>query len=296
MEKIKEFVSKYQNINLTNISFEEVRNDIEKVIIGIPFPTVSPRIGQYLERIRNNYNGEIFNSIENISCRIDYENIAECGRANLPKNSIFYGTLITEEMRYARITNVLETSKALRNKENDSFSRQIFTSGQWRVKEKMRLLVLPFPNEEYLKSEISIKTNEIFLSELKQQYPETHGEMILLLNFFSNEFSKPNINSHHDYKITATLTDIFYKKYHYDGILYPSVRADYTSQNIAIKSEAAHKIELEKAAIFELFVNGKQSLIDNIAGAIDLGKDKKNFNWIYTERTDFETIKEILKL
>ncbi len=80
-----------------------------------------------------------------------------------------------------------------------------------------------------------------------------------------------------------------------DGIIYPSVRAEYKTHNIALKPESVKKIELIKAGMFDLISDKEKVFIDNVAYALDLGENKDNFQWTYVDRTHEKEIQKILR-
>src|SRR5688500_17556952 len=90
---IHRFLNKYEDAHISAIPFEEIKSDIHEVIVLIPFPTVALDDRELIERIRNNYDGEIFESWTQLSARKDINNIQTYGRLNVPYSSVFYGTL-----------------------------------------------------------------------------------------------------------------------------------------------------------------------------------------------------------
>jgi hypothetical protein len=253
--RISSFINKFRKCDLKKIDYTEVLEDVQKVVVGIPFPVVSLWQNEVIERIRNNYNGEIFYNINSISLREDVENITEFGRANTPNKPVFYGTLGFKNQDHARITTVVETHKTLRTKNINTEEQQIFTSGRWIVKGELQIILLPF--HELTKNIRLTLASDHFTSGIQEQFSSYSEEILDLLHFFSTEFAK-EVYNHNDYKLTAAFTDVFLNSYGLDGIVYPSVKSEFKTENIAIKKKSLSKIELLKAAMFELFINKDQ--------------------------------------
>jgi hypothetical protein len=292
---IHRFLNKYQDAHISAIPFEEIKSDIHEVIVSIPFPTVALDDRELIERIRNNYDGEIFESWTQLSARKDINNIQTYGRLNVPYSSVFYGTLEGANLDMARITTIMETHKIFRNDIIDATLQQIFTTSQWKVNGNLTLLIIPFHNASDMSQRI--KTTAVkFLDRFVRDFPQDYPSFIKLLNFFSQQLAKPVLD-HEQYKFTAALSEVFLKDYHLDGIIYPSIKTGYQTENIAVKAESVNKLELFKVAMFELFIHKKQTFIDPIAYATDLGVKKENFNWVQVkERTPIHIIQEKIGL
>src|SRR5689334_13742972 len=85
---------------------------IHQILRITPIPKVDLMTGLEVQRIRNNYHGEIFYSESEISIRKDIWNIKEFGRCNFPNDSKFYCSLSSKYIKDIRVTNVLETNSA----------------------------------------------------------------------------------------------------------------------------------------------------------------------------------------
>ena len=90
---------------------------------------------------------------------------------------------------------------------------------------------------------------------MESKYPSQSVQIHdLIMKFFSDQFSKKNISSHNDYKISALYSKILedinasQSDIQYDGIIYPSVVANFLGTNISLfDNNLDSKIELTKA-------------------------------------------------
>ncbi|MDE3236245.1 MAG: hypothetical protein KGO81_09850 [Bacteroidota bacterium] len=284
---------------LRDIQLAHKRRDLSKLEILIhelltisPIPVVEISENVSLERLRNNYKGEIFHSEADISFRQDYWNIKEFGRANFPSSSKFYCSLASKYVKDIRIVNVLETNKEFRQKQVIK-KRQVFTSGQWITNSILKVAVFPFNQSAILyNEEIGFHSNKFyqiinnFSEEQRMIYKKT-------LRFISYFYSLKEIMNHYDYTVSAYLSEFIFDKYNLDGILYPTVRAQFRTYNLVLRPEVSlSKLTFTKAAMFELILIGKKAVIDNIA---DGEKDNlNNIYWNYTERTSEGVVSKLL--
>jgi len=210
--------------------------------------------GQYskeIERAVNNTKEEPeFNKVSRISFKPAEFNLNYL-RASTPKNTMFYGAVISEkdfdkeEMKYPRIVGTSEISSLMRNSDViEGWSRLTF--GNWEVIEGISLATIIDPTIEY---------EHPYLNDLRNQYVEFLNEMpedvrentIKCLKFLSAEFSKyVSGGNNHEYLISAKFTEIFTKTSNYDGIVYPSVQSKGYGLCVAIHPRAMNKLKLTK--------------------------------------------------
>ena len=286
---IQQFISKYEKSDIASFEYSEILSDIHDSVIGTPFPIVSLFEGELIERIRNNYNGEIFRQQQEVSLRTDLQNITDYGRVNKPHQSNFYGTLMDDNLDLARITPVIETHPTLRIRNTKTTEQQIFTTSQWLAKDNLRLLIVPFYTEA--KNKRLRAAAEHFTSTISFDFADLSSKILQFLQFFSDHFGR-EVSDHLNYKLTAAFGEVFMQDYNLDGIIYPSIKSEFQTQNIVLKSNSMSKLELHKVGMFELFIHNDQVFIDPIAYAEDLGQRKDDFKWIYVERTQRNIIDE----
>ncbi|GAA3523818.1 hypothetical protein GCM10022393_43340 [Aquimarina addita] len=210
--------------------------------------------GQYskeIERAVNNTKEEPeFNKVSRISFKPTEFN-SNYLRASTPKNTMFYGTVISEkdfdkeEMRYPRIVGTSEIPSLMRNSNViEGWSRLTF--GNWEVIEGISLATIIDPTIEY---------EHPYLNGLRNQYVEFLNEMpenvrentIKCLKFLSAEFSKyVSGGNNHEYLISAKFTEIFTKTSNYDGVVYPSIQSKGYGLCVAIHPRAMNKLKLTK--------------------------------------------------
>lgn len=264
---------------------------INQLLEIVPIPRVELAPGLELQRIRNNYHGEIFYSETEISYRKDAENIKEFGRCNFPNSSKFYCSLSSKYIQEIRVINVLETNKVFR--ENFSIrKRQIFTSGQWLCQQPLTVAIFPFNKfAKGLNSEVRLHASKY--EEILKSFGKSDRENAnKVLPFISYYLARKKINTHWDYLISAFFSELILSRYNLDGILYPSVRADFKAYNLALQPHATNKLSISNAAMFELFLNRKKAFIDNVAdGEIRFNNE---ILWNQLERTSDKELKRHL--
>jgi len=172
-------------------------------------------------------------------------------RASTPKNTMFYGAVISEEdfekeeMKYPRIVGASEISSLMRNSDViEGWSNLTF--GNWEVIEEISLATIIDPTIGY---------EHPYLNSLRNKYVDFLNEMpldvkentIKCLKFLSAEFSKyVSSGNNHEYLISAKFTEIFTKTSAYDGIIYPSVQSKGYGLCVAIHPRAMTKLKLTK--------------------------------------------------
>jgi hypothetical protein len=278
----------YSKNNLTKL--EILLNQLIKIS---PIPTIPIEKGLIIERIRNNYKGEIFYSESELSFRTDPWNVKEFGRANLPNSSRFYGSIKSNYIDEIRIVNVMETNKAFR--ENKRIKKtQVFTSGQWITNTDLKAAIFPFYKSAIIYNE-EVKFHALkFESIIDKFSKEQKSTYKSILNFISYHYGLKTINNHLDYACSALISELLFINEDFDAILYPSVRANYTTYNLVLEPHVVmDKLSFINAAMFELFLDGRKAFIDNIAYA-QINRENKIF-WNFTERATNAEIKKYLK-
>lgn len=232
-----------------------------------PIPRLEIGANVQIQRLRNNYNGELFTSEEEISYRRDPWNIKEFGRANFPYSSKFYGSLSSKYIDAIRVVNVLETNREFRDGKMDK-KRQVFTSGEWVTIQPLKVAIFPFHKAAIIQNE-EVESHARIFNSFVDKFPlEQSGMIKKVLKYVSFFYSNRNIHKHFDYLISAFVSEFIFDIYKLDGILYPSVRATYKTNNLVLDPQSVlSKLRLDKAAMFELFLNGKNAYIDNVAFA-----------------------------
>ncbi len=284
---------------LRDIQLAHSQKDISKLevlinqllnVTAIPIVSIVKHVP--LERLRNNYNGEVFYSEEEISFRRDHWNINEFGRANFPNSSKFYASLASKYISDIRVVNVFETNKEFRQNKRIK-KRQVFTSGQWITNDTLNVAIFPFFRNAILYNE-EIGFHSIKFSEIINEFNEEQKKIYKkALKFISYYFALKDIRSHYDYAVSAYISELLFDKYGIDGILYPTVRAEFKTYNLVLSPEASlSKLTLINSAMFELFMNGKKALVGNVAIAENVIDN--NIYWSYLDRTSEAVLNKLL--
>lgn len=247
--------------------------------------------GEYIDRVRINKNGEIFNKIDQITYITDattLDNCTEFGRANFPKQSVFYGAIPSPQAKYPRATAYIETTKVFEDHPLPDCINEIFTLGRWKVLEDIHILEMIFSDEalkisEYARTAFNIKISEIQNHHNKQHFID-QGKL------FSEEFARSDCrNADYNYKISSAYSNYVWNATPLKGITYPSVKTEYQGQNVALLPELVDKkLELEIVVMFKFErENGINKPIDSFRMAKDLGANKSDFQWFDYHGKDY---------
>ena len=224
------------------------------------------------------------------------EKIVKLGRANLPEDPIFYGSVTdtsTNVFESSRINAMEIADKAFEN----GHCRMRITMSCWRTKRP--LIVFPVIHQS-LYNDLA-KENNLLVAKLINGYEEHRAEwsreeaiddLTLQINddiykFWSAEFQKQIIDG--NYQKTAYFTKIMLNEQHkwskerkiYDGILYPSHKTyGRIGCNIAVRQDVVD-------AQFELMVKGRGTLYVNQQSAktkrllqLEYDQVKLNGKWV----------------
>jgi len=275
--KIHEYISCLKNADIEKVSFKKLIHIILQNNIHIPYTTIMLKKGAPIERGRINENNRLFKSEFEISYRTDLGNISEFGRANKPFQSMFYGSLPSEDIKSLAIVLFAELVEQFRNVPETDFETNM-TIGRWFVKEDFEVADVCF-SEDYFTIE-EIKTRYDFWITKTKNDLLGQKEYQDLLQFFSKEFSKTQINTHFDYKLSSFYTEIAINANKLNGISYPSVKTDYSGRNIALTPDAVEKyLELKEVAVFKFIVDKGKPLVLQTHYSDSLGPFNSEFKW-----------------
>jgi len=282
VNELKEIISSIKEADLSMVSYNKLVNALTSLQF-VPFVTAKLKKGHSIERARINKPNEIFTTESQISYRTDYSNIKTYGRANVPHFSLFYGAFESDVIKHPRFVNLLETSEIFRNLEKNEVTNAdfIMTVGKWVIQEDIEIVEVVF-DENSIQNSADIKRSyEFHLEKLTKEHPEHKEQFELILQFFSNQFAKKEINSHYDYMISAAYTDMAINWRAHKGLTYPSIKTDYQGHNVVLTPFVVDKyLKLEIAAMFRVQKNGKQSMISPLKHCTDFGPLNTNFKWV----------------
>jgi len=286
-------LNKYIELDLKGVSYPKLFIQLQKDLKLIPFTTAKIKKGSTVERARINKKGEVFYSENEISYRTDIQNITEYGRANTPHTSMFYGSIVSEKIQNPRIVNLIETEETFRTKSNADLDL-IFTVGKWRILEELEVAEIVFSKKV---RELNGKVEEAYtyhIDKLKREHPNDYEYYIRVLEFFAEQFSKPEINSDDDYKFSAAYMGMVLEK-GLPALIYPSVRTEYLGNNIVLPIRAVEEfLSLEIVAMFKVKKVGQDTLIHNAKIASDLGPMNSKFVWEDMPELSEDQINQIL--
>ena len=169
-ENVSGKATKYYKMDNPTLTYlEQVRHNLEYVDYDIVcksiadlrdkfVPTALLKKGCYIDRVRINNNNEIFTNKEQVSYIHDkniLENYVTFGRANEPKQEIFYGAIESPEIQQPRIVAYFETSEILKELDKYDNIEEIFTLSRWRILEDIEIVEMIFSEEALKVSEYS---------------------------------------------------------------------------------------------------------------------------------------------
>lgn len=216
----------------------------------IPIVRYSISPGSSLIRQRVNQNGRSFKNIDELY--YPPSSITPMERANLPGNPMFYAcsfpSEITDQSPIPRIIALEETSSFMRDTTQSGIERA--TVSRWDVIAQIELIALPYIGT-YSRACLD-------LLRVKEEWKKAISQVVVshdaleLVNYMAEEISKDFSDRNQYFKIANFvhyLLRINQKTRDADGIVYPSVPAQGTGFNVAIKPESADaKIRFSNAS------------------------------------------------
>lgn len=240
---IKASVTELNELDLTKISVEELKNKINNCFPILNFGEVLWDSRYHVFRVRRNYANDFtpYNNLCNIG--LPPADKTPFGRTNNEFEPILYGSHEGDLALFESCQNIAEQNR---------FTPQNFTMGIWKVKANQTLRLVPIiDSEEVQKVRADMRhINEI--SEKQQQEQiisnKLKGGAKIIRKFFADQFAKSNIKTLNDYKISAffanTIKDMNkLVPVKFDGILYPSIAYKYKGDNVAIFPSSLYKLE-----------------------------------------------------
>jgi hypothetical protein len=292
----------------TLIFLNDIRDNLEHVdydmiyqsIADMPdkyYATAIVKAGEYIDRVRiNDDNFKECTCVDEIGYIKDKNILEKCvdfGRANLPKQAVFYGAIESPEIRQQRVVAYFETTKLL--KELGAYTKigkpippqydnvcEISTISRWRVKKDMEIHEVIF-SDEALKASSTARASFEYQRQYYEHLPVAE-HVRQQGQFFGNEFARNDIkqNQGYKYKISAAYANYVWNNTVLKGLTYPSVASEYKGQNIALLPELVDEyLDLEIIACqkFER-KNGKGLPMSIFKYSMDFGEDGRNFAWV----------------
>ena len=191
------YIAELETLNLSDFSDEQLENIIDKYFYVIPYVDTKILAGHKLYRARLNINNTPFDKVSDITAP-QKEYIIEHGRANKIGERIFY---CASNARLA----LFEVIQDLKYKLKPELEVASLTIGEWRLKADLHVAcIIHSPILHQLRKDILDAYNDtqklITNGSLQEDVVNANN---LLCQFFSEQFTKDNIKSSHDYKISA---------------------------------------------------------------------------------------------
>jgi hypothetical protein len=246
------YISELESLDLTSISDEQLEEKIDTYFHLFPYTSSIIPVGSELFRARLNIGELPFYEVKDIYApAIDL--ISNYGRANRPNERVFYSA---SNFKLASFEVVQNYKNIYSHKGQVAF----LTIGIWKVKEELHLAnIIHSPILHDLRNDIldAFNKNKKLLSNGTLKDDNVNAAN-MILQFFSDQYTKEKIKSGHDYKISAfyahrlNIGNEFianeYQSDKFDGINYPSVALKFKGDNQALFIKSAdEKLEIINA-------------------------------------------------
>lgn len=261
---MKSLIEKLKDLDLES----EPVKEIEEIISGfgyLPVILTDYHEGKIIHRARCINKGDNIVNASQLSFTPTKLN-TRYQRASTPEQTMFYGALIPEiniegEISNERLIGACEASKFLRDYDAPD-GEEIIVFGKWIVRNKISLLTIINPEIESNNINFFKKMTSKYHVFL-ETYPDKREDAELFQSFMSSEFAKSDIKGDFDYLITAKFTERIIE--HYDGVVYPSVRAEFNGLCVAINPEIVNE-NLELIGVLECKISklGNKVNIQNL--------------------------------
>jgi hypothetical protein len=141
---VASLTSALKSCKLSRVSAQKMAIALSETFGGFPIVNRSFLKGSRVVRVRVNRAGETFGSERDLSYRPDLNNIHRYGRASVPLQSVFYGTIVSTTLVDAFSTVLCETSGIFRNMQIDTPEEFVFTIGYWTVTGDLKTSAIVF--------------------------------------------------------------------------------------------------------------------------------------------------------
>lgn len=243
------YIEELENLDLSKIEYKELENLIDERFPYIPYPSATIPAGTEVFRARLNEYKDPFTKVEDIFIP-PANKIVEYGRSNKPNEQVFY---CASNFKIATI-------EVIQDYQNNPFAQKdmaFLTIGIWKTKFDLHVGdITHSPLLRKLRKDISASYDQMEKILNSQHHNKDFAESgSLILQFFADQYTKRDITSQHEYKISALYSSRLkqgnnyvpprYAKDKFDGINYPSVAMSYKGDNQALFYETAkEKLEL----------------------------------------------------
>lgn len=297
LQKLKEI-----SHQLHDVEYDYIMDLLKNSIRKIPLPLAKLHQFATIDRARKNDGENLFTSIDELSYIKDQnvidEYLTDFGRANKPYEPMFYGALSSTVLDKQRVTAIAETSKLFQDRNGYNLEGELYTVSRWENQNELIVVEVVFAAE-------AIKTNPDIKRAFEKQteLAKIAGAKDLefytdFLIFISEQFSR-DIESHIDYKIAASYTELVLRHPEVKGVMFPSVQTRYMGVNIVFPPKVVDENIIPLFSTTHLlYKNPKKTLITNHKKCLNIKENPKNLVWQDTEAqylTKKEYIEEYFK-
>ncbi len=265
---IDNLIDSLKKLDLSSYPEKEIRYLLQQ-IGKIPAIELTFHKGKEIMRARPNENENIrYRRKSDFSYKPQEKN-DKYQRASTPYRTMFYASCLSENLNdeniSMRITPTLESIHKELYDNNSSFYKKI-SYGRWIVIEDLKLFPIihnsNFCNKtSYLKGMKDYYNNTNIEFNCPQDLIEKSNK---ILSYLADEFAKEEIREDYDYMISAIFSESVTENC-FDGIFYPSIRADGKGFNIAITPKATEKLRLIFAGECTIYKHKMQTIAGNNA-------------------------------
>lgn len=249
LEEINELIQRIKKeIKVKNSNFKLLKSYCLEFIRRLPIPILHLD-NLFVIRCRQNFNGEIFKTISQISYNKDKKKI-KLNRFNLQNESAFYCSvpLLSKESR-VEMTAILESCKEIfhLNPEN----KYIYaTIGKWEIVKPLKIIPLTFYEAAFKKCMDLENINPVFDKFNKKYFKnEDYKKVSKFYNFFS-KLSAKKMATEKDYLITNAFNQAVKKYYGNEvGILYSNSITENYGLNLVLSKEIIDNGSLQLSSV-----------------------------------------------
>jgi len=291
-------IADLKNADLSNISVPKLLWTFQKSLGVIPIVKRKNLKDKKVIRIRINSGEQLFYSEKELSYRPDVYNINTFGRASVPKQAVFYGTLVFDGLTNALMTALSEINQIFRNSDKDEPHDFFCTLSFWNISENLQTSEILFAKKFIETIQYIRNSHQEYIEWISQEFPQNKVEVtLMILEYIANEFSKEKVERNSDYLISASYSQLLFDVFKNEAILYPSAVVDNGGINIAIQPIAVElKLKLIGALFCKVEMKNKKRILYGLKQTQDFGSFNSKFNWseINHNPIDIELIKNWL--
>lgn len=249
MKEYQKVINRLKGYDLSNYPYDDIKKDIAILRFGL-MGMVLHR-GKCIIRARPNDKTSPFNTRE-ANQYPPPESNTKFRRASSPNNTMFYGAEVPDEVNdsnntLARCVATAEVSELLNPKNMISEGEEKITYSTWVVKEDITLIAMCYKKDFITNSPKTAELYKLYQSFLRSFPKDFVDDSMLVTEYLAHEFGKPNLSDlEHEYLVSAAFTDLSTNFSRdgvnpYNGIYYPSVRANGIGYNVAIHPDYCDK-------------------------------------------------------